>query len=101
MPPRAFRGPGTKLRNEAPCEQKSFRSRPLDSPKMHFRAFPIVKMLKIFNYEASWILMQIAPPAPPAPFSVALSVHDDKTKIQYLESVNLKKEKHVQFCAIH
>ena len=54
-PLRAFGDPGTKVQDEAPCErseQKIFLSCPLDWLKMHYRAFPAVKILKIFNYEA-------------------------------------------------
>ena len=61
-PPGAFQGPWAKLRSEASCErsedscerseERIFRSPLSDSFKMHFSAFPEVKMLKFFNHEA-------------------------------------------------
>ena len=54
-PPRAFRGPGAKLRIEASCErseQKILSVTLSDWLKTHLGVFPAVGMSKFFNYEA-------------------------------------------------
>ena len=42
--PRAIGGPGTKLRNDAPCDRGEQNIFFLGWLKIHFRAFPAVKM---------------------------------------------------------